>query len=142
MDARLKRIDLAEDGSVAGLELVSGERVEADLYISAMPGGWGPDCPDWLVCAWLACLVGLFLGGGAGAGRWGEGGGGPVHLGHAGWVDCPDCPDRHRSCWLGRLGWAHSSVSLVGRLLLCLGLPGWTERVGGGPTSQPTNPAN
>lgn len=39
MDSRLKRIDLNEDGSVKALELVGGERVEADLYISAMPGG-------------------------------------------------------------------------------------------------------
>jgi 15-cis-phytoene desaturase len=39
MNARLKNIELNEDGSVKALELVGGERVEADLYISAMPGG-------------------------------------------------------------------------------------------------------
>lgn len=38
MNARLKTIELEEDGSVKCLELVGGEKVEADLYISAMPG--------------------------------------------------------------------------------------------------------
>ena len=41
MGARLKSIDLDSDGSVSGLTLVGGERVEADLYISAMPGAAG-----------------------------------------------------------------------------------------------------
>jgi hypothetical protein len=41
MGARLKNIELAEDGSVSALELVGGEKVEADLYISAMPGEAG-----------------------------------------------------------------------------------------------------
>ena len=38
MNARLKTIELNDDGSVKCLELVGGEKVEADLYISAMPG--------------------------------------------------------------------------------------------------------
>ena len=56
LDARLKRIVVADDGSVAGLEMVGGEVVEADLYISAMPGAY-------------------FCGQGGGGGvRWGAGG--------------------------------------------------------------------
>jgi hypothetical protein len=38
MDTRLKSIELNEDGSVSHLEMVGGEKIEADLYISAMPG--------------------------------------------------------------------------------------------------------
>lgn len=38
MEARLKNIELNEDGSVKCLNLIGGEKVEADLYISAMPG--------------------------------------------------------------------------------------------------------
>ncbi len=38
MNARLKQILLNEDNSVKGLELVNGQTVEADLYVSAMPG--------------------------------------------------------------------------------------------------------
>ena len=37
MGQRLKKIHTASDGSVDHLELVNGERVEADAYVSAMP---------------------------------------------------------------------------------------------------------
>lgn len=37
MNSRLKDIELNEDGSVKCLNLVGGEKVEADLYISAVP---------------------------------------------------------------------------------------------------------
>lgn len=38
MEARLSDIELNEDGSVKCLNLIGGEKIEADLYISAMPG--------------------------------------------------------------------------------------------------------
>lgn len=37
LDARLKTIELNEDGSVKSFKLTNGESVEADLYISAVP---------------------------------------------------------------------------------------------------------
>eukprot|EP00963_Diacronema_lutheri_P000108 scaffold5_cov331-Pavlova_lutheri.AAC.51 len=37
MNKRLKKILLGEDGKVAGLEMVDGEVVTADVYVSAMP---------------------------------------------------------------------------------------------------------
>jgi len=37
MNARIKEILLNEDKSVKGFELVGGEIVEGDLYVSAMP---------------------------------------------------------------------------------------------------------
>lgn len=52
MNQRLKEIELAEDGTVAAYRMVDGSRIEADIYVSAMPGavrlglrvlcwGWG-----------------------------------------------------------------------------------------------------
>lgn len=38
VNSRVKDINLNDDGSVKNLKLVSGEIVEADLYMSAMPG--------------------------------------------------------------------------------------------------------
>jgi 15-cis-phytoene desaturase len=39
MNARIKEIVLNDDGSVKHYQLTSGEVVEGDLYMSAMPGG-------------------------------------------------------------------------------------------------------
>ncbi len=44
MNARVKEIVLNEDGSVKHYELIGGEIVEGDLYMSAVPGGW-----EWAV---------------------------------------------------------------------------------------------
>lgn len=38
LNQRLKEIELAEDGTVAAYHLVDGSRIEADIYVSAMPG--------------------------------------------------------------------------------------------------------
>jgi 15-cis-phytoene desaturase len=39
MNARIKEFVLNPDGSVKHLEMVNGETVQGDLYVSAMPGG-------------------------------------------------------------------------------------------------------
>ena len=39
LNKRLKEIELAEDGNVAGFRMADGSLVTGDLYVSAMPGG-------------------------------------------------------------------------------------------------------
>lgn len=76
MNARLKTIELNDDGSVKCLELVGGEKVEADLYISAMPGASrrkGEEAGE---------------GGGAQTRRW-EGRGASQHADHAHRANAP-----------------------------------------------------
>ena len=41
LNSRLQEIELADDGDVAAFRLTDGRRVEGDLYISSMPGGYG-----------------------------------------------------------------------------------------------------
>lgn len=43
-NARVKDIVLNDDGSVKHYQLVSGEKVEGDIYMSAMPGGGAERC--------------------------------------------------------------------------------------------------
>ena len=38
LSQRLKEIELAPDGTVAAYRMVDGSRIEADLYVSSMPG--------------------------------------------------------------------------------------------------------
>ena len=38
LSQRLKEIELAPDGTVAAYKMVDGSRIEADLYVSSMPG--------------------------------------------------------------------------------------------------------
>lgn len=37
-NARVKEIELNDDGSVKAIALTNGEKVEGDLYVSAVPG--------------------------------------------------------------------------------------------------------
>jgi hypothetical protein len=49
-NARVKDIVLNDDGSVKHYQLVSGEKVEGDVYMSAMPGGCVGS--GGMSCAW------------------------------------------------------------------------------------------
>ncbi len=42
LNSRLQEIELADDGNVAAFRLTDGRRMEGDLYISSMPGRYGP----------------------------------------------------------------------------------------------------